>query len=555
MAGRRSKKDSYCHNKIEWRVAGYFRLSREDGDNDESDSIKNQRDLVTYYLKKESNLKSIDYYIDDGYSGTSFKRPSFKRMVNDIMNGKINTIIIKDLSRLGRNYIEVGKYLEEIFPSYNVRIISVNDNVDSYKDPKSLNNVLVAFKNLLNDEYARDISIKVRSSYNTKAKNGEFVGGTTPYGYKKDPNDIHHLIIDDDEVDVVKLIFQKALEGEGKIKICKYLNNNNILCRKELQRRKKRNLSLIPEEEEIVYRWSTSTIGRLLANESYIGNVVQNKSSTMSYKVHKVICKPKEEWIVVKNKHEAIIEKEVFDKVQELTKERDTKKKKATNYSIYKGKLKCADCGKAMYRVEDFRRGRNVSNYYCGSYQNITNTCTPHKIKTSILDNTVLEVIILQVKMVLNLEKALNKLQTEKANDTFGKEYEKNIKNINNKIDEIKSLKKQAYEEWKFQKITKDEFLIISKEYETNLESISNQKEVMEKMYFENLNNQKKDDYWIEHFRRNKKIRILTKDILDELIETIYVHNDENITIKFKYQDEYQSAINLLRNNGEQINE
>lgn len=151
-----------------WIAGGYFRLSQEDGDNAESDSIKNQRELLSYFLKKERDIKINDYYIDDGYSGTDFDRPDFQRMLNDVTNGKINTIIVKDLSRLGRNYIEVGKYIEEIFPSYNIRFIAINDNVDSYKDPKSVNNVIVPFKNLMNDEYARDISNKVRSVLDTK---------------------------------------------------------------------------------------------------------------------------------------------------------------------------------------------------------------------------------------------------------------------------------------------------------------------------------------------------------------------------------------------------
>ncbi len=238
MAGRKSKKISNRCKKIEWKVGVYCRLSSEDGDNAESDSIKNQREIITYYLKNEDNLKIVECYADDGYSGTSFHRPEFKRMFNDIVNGKINTVVVKDLSRFGRNYIEVGNYIEQIFPLYNIRFIAINDNVDSYKDPKSINNVIVPFKNLMNDEYARDISNKVRSVLLTKSKNGEFVGGTTPYGYKKNPENIYQLIIDEDEAKNVRLIYEMALNGDGTLKICQYLNNNNILCRKEIQRRK-----------------------------------------------------------------------------------------------------------------------------------------------------------------------------------------------------------------------------------------------------------------------------------------------------------------------------
>ena len=226
---RKSKKEIISSVEVKWNVGIYCRLSSDDGDNAESDSIKNQRELITYYLKNEHDLKIVDYYVDDGYSGTSFNRPGFKRMFSDVVNGRINTVIVKDLSRFGRNYIEVGNYLEYNFPLYNVRFIAINDNIDSFKDPKSINNVVVPFKNIMNDEYARDISNKVRSVLLTKSKNGEFVGGTTPYGYKKDPKDLHHLIIDEDEAKNVRLIYKMALNGDGILKICKYLNNNHLI--------------------------------------------------------------------------------------------------------------------------------------------------------------------------------------------------------------------------------------------------------------------------------------------------------------------------------------
>ena len=267
-----------------WKTAIYLRLSSEDGDKIESDSITNQKKLITQFIKNNTDLKIVDYYVDDGYSGTDFNRPDFQRLLKDIKDGKINAVIVKDLSRFGRNYIEVGNYLEQIFPLYNLRFIAINDNVDSFKDPKSINNVIVPFKNLMNDEYARDISNKVKSSLTTMARNGEFTRGTAPYGYMLDPNKKHHLVINNDEVQMVKKIFEMALNNDGKIKICKYLNNNKILCRKEVQRRKKYDISLNPDDDEIKYKWSTSSIGRMLQNEAYIGNLVQNKTGNIKLK-------------------------------------------------------------------------------------------------------------------------------------------------------------------------------------------------------------------------------------------------------------------------------
>lgn len=552
MIGRKSKKELTIKCiKIEWKVGVYCRLSSDDGDKDESNSITNQRDLITNFLKNEKSLRIVDFYADDGYTGTDFNRPEFKRLLSDIKSKKINTVVVKDLSRFGRNYIEVGNYLEKIFPLYNVRFIAVNDIVDSFKDPKSVDNVLISFKNLMNDEYARDISNKVKSSIKTLALNGKFAGGTTPYGYKKDPLDKYHLIIDESEAKIVRLIFKKALNNEGKIKICKYLNNKKILCRKEIQRRKKANLSLNSNEDKIIYRWSTSSIGRMLENETYIGNLVQNKSGNINYKVHKLVSKPKDEWIIIQNTHEAIISKEKFDLVQSLVAAKNSKKRKATNYSIYRGKLKCADCGKAMYRMDDFRDGRNISNYYCMGYKLISNSCSPHKIKASELDNIVLNAIMLQVKLIIDLEKAIIKFKSEKLERNTQEDYEKKVNTIYTEIDRIKKSKKLSYEKMRFKEINKDEYISISKEFDKKIELLEKELSALETIYCDNMMVLKKDDYWIEHFRRNKKIKFLTKDVIDELIENITVDKNGNVITKFKYQDEYREAVDLINSKGE----
>jgi len=556
MAGRRSKKDlTNNKSRIEWKIGIYCRLSSDDGDNAESDSITNQRELINYHLKNKHDFKIIDYYVDDGFSGTSFNRPGFKRMVADLANGKINTIIVKDLSRFGRNYIEVGNYLEHIFPLYNVRFISVNDNIDSYEDPKSINNVVVPFKNIMNDEYARDISNKVKSVLLTKSKNGEFVGGTTPYGYKKDSNNIHKLVIEESEAKNVRLIYKKALNGEGILKICKYLNNNHILCRKEIQRRNKYSISLEDREVETKYHWSKTTVTNILTNETYIGNLVYNRTGSISYKNHKQVSKPKEEWIIVKNTHEGIVDIKDFEKVGELIGERRCNRKKPSQPSIFGWKIKCADCGHAMCKMEDFRGTRTCSHFYCRNYKTQSNVCSPHKIKTIDLNNQVLETILHQVKMVLNLEKTINKLKQDGIGSNYEQQYFNSVKKLNNDIDKLKRLKKLSYEDWKFQKISKEEFLMYSKDYDNRIESCNNEIRALENVYLENIKNFKKDDYWIEHFRRNKKVKALNKDVINELIECIYVYEGGNITIKFKYQDEYEKAIEFINGMEERVNE
>ena len=530
-----------------WKVGIYCRLSSDDGYNAESDSITNQKEIIEYFLKKEENIEIIDYYQDDGYSGTTFNRPDFKRMFNALVNGDINTIIVKDLSRFGRNYIEVGNYIEQIFPLYNTRFIAVNDNIDSFKDSKSVNNIIVPFKNLMNDEYARDISNKVRSVLMTKSLNGEWVGGTCPYGYKKNPDNIHQLIIDEEEAPVVRKIFKMALDGFGHIKIARFLNDNGILCRKEVQRRKKYKLSMNAEEVEAKYNWSTSTIGKMVTSEIYIGNLVWNRTGSVSYKDHRQIYKPKSEWVIVEGTHEGIISVEDFNKIQETIKERLSKKKRPEKLTIYKYKIKCADCGRSMCKMEDFRDGRTSSNFYCRNYKTTSSKCSPHKIKTSELDSMVIEAILMQIKSVLNIEKTINKIK-ENSKTTNKDEYEKQILKLNNDIDKIKRLKKVAYEDWKLERISKEEFINYSNDYEKSIENLNNEIKVYENKIESSLRDIKEDEYWIEHFRRNKKIKSLSREVIEELIDCIYVHEGGNITIKFKYQDEYERALKSIEN-------
>ena len=411
MSGRGNKKQSRINSDKKWNVGIYTRRSFDDLDDNESNTIINQKEMLTEYVNNLPNATIVDYYVDDGYSGTTFDRPSFQEMFSDVVSGRINAIIVKDLSRLGRNYIEIGKYLEQIFPQYDLRVIAINDDIDSFLKPDSINNFIVPIKNLINETYSKDISKKVASSYLAMAKSGKFVSGTPPYGYDLDPEDKHHLVINKDEAEVVKKIFEMSLNEDGRVKICKYLNDEGILCRKELQRRIKNNLSLEPFKIKTKYIWSTSTIGRMLVNETYIGNLVQLKTYKKSYKDHREIPKAQEDWIRCDNTHEAIISKSDFNQVQKLIKKNTkTKKKKEVIYSIYNGKLKCFDCGKAMVKQDDYRGNRNISNYFCISHLYLSKSCSSHKIKTEVLNNTVLESIQLQVKLVIELDKSIKRL-------------------------------------------------------------------------------------------------------------------------------------------------
>lgn len=507
------------------------------------DVIRNYLEFKGYEVTYVRNYTDVD----DGYTGTNFDRPGFKRMFTDMVNGKINAIIVKDLSRLGRNYTKVGEYIEDIFPMYGIRIISINDNIDSYLNPESINNLLVPIKNLINDEYAKDISYKVRSAYKTMANQGKFISGTTPYGYELDKEDKHHLVINEQEAEIVRKVFDMALNDNGKIKITKYLNNSGILCRKELQRRIKNKLTLEPFEIESRYLWGTTTIGRMLQNETYIGNLVQCKTTNVSYKNHKKITKNKDEWIKIEHTHDAIIDKEVFEKVQKLIKDRTYDKRDATNESIYNRKLICADCGKAMLKQEDFRGNRHLSNYFCKSYLHLNKTCTQHKIKTETLDKMVLQAIKQQIRLVVDLDKAIEKLNINENINNLEKQYNDTKKDIDKNISLLKDNKQKLYEKWKFEKISKEDYLNESNIIKEEIDILNDKYKLNEDNYKEILKQKSKDLSWINHYKRNRKIKKVTQKILKELIDSILVYEDKSIKVIFKYRDSYESCLNLLK--------
>ena len=546
MTGRGNKKISSKSTDRKWYVGVYTRRSFDDNEDEESDTITNQKDIISSFINNESNMIIVDYYTDDGYTGTNFNRPGFQRMIQDICKKRINTIIVKDLSRLGREYLGVGKYLEQFFPIYELRIISINDGLDSYLRPEGIHDLIVPLKNIMNENYAKDISIKVSSAYKIMAQNGKYVSGTPPYGYDIDPNDKHHLVINKSESEIVKKIFDMALNGDGRIKICKYLNENKILCRTEIQRRKKAKLSLIPDDEQISHFWGTTTIGRLLSNEVYIGNLVQLKTTNKSFKDKTIVYKNKNDWIRFDNTHEAIIDKDIFDKVQINIKSNTKEKSPIKIYSIYNTKLKCNSCKKAMIRQDDHRGNREISNYFCMNYLRNGTNCSPHKIKASDLDRMVLEAIQMQVKLVIELDKSLKKLYFKRNKESNEEEYKKNIRLIDYKLDNLKTKKRQSYENWKFGEINKSEFLKLSKEIDEQEKNLNESRKLYESTYQENVKRIRKYDYWIDHYKRNRKIRKITKEVLDELIKIIYVNSDGNIRIIFRYQDEFTELLHYL---------
>ncbi len=346
-------------NRI-YRADAYLRLSKEDGDKVESDSIANQRDLIRHFLADKPDIQLVDEQIDDGYSGATFDRPSFQKMMEDVKSGKINCIIVKDLSRFGRNFVEAGRYIDQIFPEYGVRFIAINDNFDSAKGRSQSDNVLLPFLNLVNDAFCRDISIKVRSQLEVKRKKGDFVGSFAVYGYLKDPDNRHKLIVDEFAANVVRDIFKWKIDGLSQQRIADRLNELGILSPMEY----KKNCGMAYRtgfQVSTKAKWTAVAVGRILRNEFYIGTLVQGKRTTPNHKVKKTIEKPNNEWVRIENNHEPIVTIEEFSAVGRLLLQDTRVAPDQNTVSLFSGLIFCGDCGQNMVKNGVCKAGKTTA--------------------------------------------------------------------------------------------------------------------------------------------------------------------------------------------------
>lgn len=515
-----------------FNVAIYIRLSREDGDKEESYSVGNQRKLLTEYVSKQTDFILYDVYVDDGYTGTNFNRPGFQRMIGDIETGKVNCVVVKDLSRFGRDYIDTGRYLERVFPELGVRFISVTDDIDSMKQAYD---ILLPIKNIFNEQYARDISNKIQATVKSKQKAGEFIGAFTSYGYKKSPVDKNKLIIDEYAADVVRRIFFLYIKGYGKQKIAKILNAEGILCPAEYKQVNGENYKNCNRLESTTY-WSYSTINSILHREMYVGNMVQGtKHQRMRSKQKKV---PKEDWIIVENTHEPIIDRETWEKAQSLLNKRTRELDLETNKNIFAGFVKCGDCGRSMVK-NTWRRTDGTKSYsmYCGTYKrNGKEYCTPHTLPMKVLE----EIIRSDLKIIIqNIEDLREKIKAQALTVVKIKKItDAELNKIKTELERVRKLKKYIYEDYKEELISKEEFLSYRENYLKKEELYLKQMEVLEQK--ENITEDVFETPWLKNLLELKDIEALDRDIVVEMISEIKVYENRKIKITYNFSDELE---------------
>lgn len=395
-------KNPHSKNKV-WKTGIYIRLSREDENEELSLSVQNQRDrLVKHVLENADEFELVNEYIDDGYTGTDSNRKNFQKLLDDIRNKLLDCVIVKDLSRLSRNYIEAGNYLEQFFIEHNVRFISLElPSLDSYKRPDEMNSLIVPIQNVINDDFCRQTSIKVRSVFKAKQHDGQFVSSFAPYGYLKDPNDKNHFIVDNEAGEVVKMIYQWFVDdGVSQSRITRKLNELQIpnpTTHKQSLGMKYQ--SATGKNDGL---WCYTTVHQILNNPVYLGHMVGGKSRQKSYKVHETVFLPKDDWIIVENMHEPIISQETFDKSQELQSKNIRTSPQKEHVYLWSGLLKCADCNRAMVRNQSYGSSQHVY-YNCTTYRKAKEMCSKHTIREDNLYNAVLVSINAQINLVSSM--------------------------------------------------------------------------------------------------------------------------------------------------------
>lgn len=515
-------------NNIDYKVGIYIRLSREDEEKEkyqESESIGNQRTLLMQYIR-QNKLNFISEYVDDGVSGTSFDRPAFNRMIADIEAGKINMVITKDLSRLGRNYVQSGLYIENYFPEHEVRFVAILDNIDTAFD--NSNNDIAPFKSILNEMYAKDTSKKINSVLQAKRNNGEYLG-TAPYGYKKDPENKYHLIIDEEAANVVKLIYEKYLAGFGTMQIADYLSKKKIPIPSDYNKRKRGTKSLT------YGLWQQSTVRFILSNEIYTGTVIQGKRKKVSFKSKKFINLPEEDWVKVENMHEAIISKEDFERAKRVI-ETTKGSRVVQNDYLFKGLLRCYDCGGYI----GIRSPDKNGNIYgrCQRYGRFGkfDVCSPHNFNYQVFEEQMLEVLRQVCKEYKNKKKLEKIAKQTKAKQSQEFDIKKQIDSFKQNIETETRKLEVMYEDRLAGIISLEEYMKnaerikeIVKGYEQAI------KEFEQELSGENKadNNKSRLDNLVDEFL---KIKNPTKEIIREFIEKIEIHSDKQVDIYFNFK-------------------
>lgn len=531
-----------------FKAAAYLRLSKEDAvvdgaDKGESNSISNQRALLNDYAASKTDIEIAEYYIDDGFTGALFERPSFQKMMQDIKEDKVNCVIVKDLSRFGREYINAGMFLQRLFPSLGVRFISVNDNYDSLNSDDQTTQIIIPFKNVINDSYCRDISIKIRSVLESKRKSGEFVGNFCAYGYKKCEDDRHKIEPDEYAGGVVQDIFKWIIEGYSLYKIADKLNALGIKTPLDykLQNGEKINKNFKKHETSA---WSHNIVKRIAENPIYIGTLIQGKVTTPNHKVKNKVYKPMEDWAIVEHNHEPLIDEKTFIVVQRLLKLDMRTSPKQDKQFLFAGIAYCGDCGAPMVRKVSTVGSKKYAYYMCSSYKS-DKICTSHRLRENVLENRVLEGLTAIMNKLIVAQEIIQSTDISYVNKINVKKLTERIAAYKSEIENNAVMLAEAYTDFKNGLLTQSDFSSIKNQLEIKRDKASKaiaqlNIELAEAEKAEN-NNYGSD--LIEEFKRYHSVKHLTRSMIVYLIRQVKVYEDDMLEIVLDCQDQLQRVL------------
>lgn len=527
----------------------YLRLSKEDGEvtegrRQESNSISNQKDLIMDYLEAHPEIKIHTVRVDDGYSGVDFNRPNFQLMLEDIKKGTVDCVIVKDLSRFGRNYIEAGRYIEKIFPMLGVRFIAITDNYDSLYCEDSGNEITVPFKNLINDAYCRDISIKIRSNLEIKRKKGEYIGAFSVYGYLKSDMNKNQLVADEYAAGVVRDIYSMKLSGMSQQAIADKLNQEGILSPMEYKKSIGINLSTTFKTGSRA-KWSYVAVTRILKDEIYTGVLIQGKQTTPNYKIRTRINKVKSEWVRVENTHSPIISRSEFELVQEILKT-DTRcaPGKDTIFPLA-GILYCGDCMEGMVRKTVPANGKEYVYYVCSQNKKHKEKCSPHRIREKELNETILYLLQSHIREVLGLEEVLRTIDEAPYRELGIAKYNDRIEKKREELKKAERRKLNLYEDLKDEIITKKEYTQLKEEFDRQVEEAEAAILTFETEIQLLLENRGSRQEWIRRFKEYKNIDHLERNVAVALIKQIKVYEGKRIEVTYNFEDEYEKCMQI----------
>lgn len=531
-----------------YRAGLYARISVETERKREADTIGNQLQLLKDYVSECSDLTVFDIYSDDDISGTDFIRPEFSRMMNDLRDGKIDCIIVKDLSRLGRNYLESGEYIEMVFPFFRCRFISVTDRFDTKYQQADIS---VQLKNMANEMYAKDISRKICSTMRTIQDQGKFAGSRAPYGYRLDPADKHHLIIDEETAPIVKQLFELLAEGNTVHFVATTMNANGIPSPGRLLYER----GIASTDHFKNSKWYMQTVRRILQDEIYLGWMVSGKFRSTYHSTGKKGSQPvpREEWIVTKGTHEPIVTEELFNKVQEYfvrmkeehgqTAVYNSKSKKA---SIFKGHLRCGECGQAMFLRNKHSHGKVTAWYYCALHENYNSSyCVKKAVKKQDVEDIALKLIRTQIKLFTDAREMIIALNKKESSKTKHRIYSDQIRNVKKQIEKYMSLKASLYEDFANGVLSQSDYISMGQEYAQKADELRIFLAELEKEAQKYSQTYAMNGSWAQIIEQYQNTETLTEEMIDAFIDEMILYNNGHVEVKFRFKDELDEVIHL----------